>query len=99
MISLVDTAAYLIDIRSNSTDSNGQFFLLGVIHLDDLTVNEHLPCICPNVFCAKLCHLVANQLALLLGHADFNANWSGAVGHVESSFHPATDIQCRKLGT
>ena len=37
----VDAAANLVDIAGSPADGCGQFLLLGVIHLDDVTVNRH----------------------------------------------------------
>ena len=45
----VDAAANLVDIPGNPADGCGQFLLLGVIHLDDVTVNRHLAEICTHV--------------------------------------------------
>lgn len=42
MASLVNAAADVIDVGCCSADGSRQFFLFGVVHLDDVTVNGHL---------------------------------------------------------
>ena len=57
----VDAAANLVDIAGSPADGCGQLFLLGVIHLDDVTVNRHLAEICAHVPGAELRHLVLDE--------------------------------------
>lgn len=52
MASLVNAAADVIDVGCCSADGSRQFFLFGVVHLDDVTVNGHLAKISGN---GKLC--------------------------------------------
>src|SRR5699024_7806933 len=59
----------------------GQFLLLGVIHLDDVTVNRHLAEICTHVLSPKLRHLVLDEPPLLLGDAELDADRSCAFSH------------------
>lgn len=54
----------MINICGGTTDSGGEFLLLDVIHLDDVTVNDHFAEIGAHIPGAKLCHFVANQIAV-----------------------------------
>ena len=80
----VDAAANLVDVRGGSADGGSQLFLFGVIHLDDVPVDEHFPGIRAEVAGAELIHLVANYAQLLLVQADFLADGSCAVWHIET---------------
>ena len=80
----VDAAANLVDVRGGSADGGSQLFLFGVIHLDDLPVDEHFPGIRAEVAGAKLIHLVANYAQFLLVQADFLADGSRAIWHIET---------------
>ena len=79
----VDASANLVDVRGDTADSDSQLLLLGVIDLDDVPVNQHFAGIRPEVAGAELVHLVANQTQLLLIQADFLADGSCAVWHIE----------------
>ena len=81
----VDAAADMVDVRGNPADSGSQLFLLGVIHLDDVPVNQHFPGIRAEVAGAELIHLVANYAQFLLIQADFFADGACAVWHIETS--------------
>ena len=80
----VDAAANLVDVRGGSADGGSQLFLFGVIHLDDVPVDEHFPGIRAEVAGAKLIHLVANYAQFLLVQADFLADGSRAIWHIET---------------
>lgn len=67
-----------------------QLFLLGVVHLDDVTVNEHLPGVCTEILCAELCHLLTDQIFLLI-QANFLADRSCAVWYRFSPPYFTTD--------
>src|SRR5699024_3247670 len=77
----VDAAANLVDIAGSPADGCGQFLLLGVIHLDDVTVNRYLAEICTHVPGAELRHLVLDEPPLLLGDAELDADRSCAFSH------------------
>lgn len=81
MPSAVDTTTDVIDICGDTTDSSGEFLLLGVVHLDNATVNGHFAEIGTHIPGAKLRHFVANQIAFLLGDTHLNADGSGTVCH------------------
>ena len=74
----VDAAANLVDIAGSPADGCGQFLLLGVIHLDDVTVNRYLAEICTHVPGAELRHIVLDEPPLLLGDAELDADRSCA---------------------
>ena len=57
---MIDAAADVIDVSSHVADGSGQLFLLGVVHLDDVAVDEHFPGVCAEVAGSELIHLVAN---------------------------------------
>ena len=78
----VDTAANLVDIAGNPADGCGQLFLLGVVHLDDIAVNRHLAEICAHVLSTELRHLVLDELPLLLGDTELDADRPCAFSHV-----------------
>ena len=84
MTGAVDAAADEVDVCGNPADSGSQLLLLGVIHLDDVPVNQHFPGIRAEVAGAKLVHLVANHAQFLLIQADFFADGSRAVWHIET---------------
>lgn len=75
----VDAAADVVDICGNPADGSSQLFLLSVIHLDDVPVDEHFPGIRTEVAGTELVHLVANYAQFLLIQADFFADGSCAV--------------------
>ena len=58
----VDAAANLVDVRGGLADSGSQLFLLGVIDLDDVAVNQHFPGIRAEVVCSQLAHLVLDEI-------------------------------------
>ena len=80
----VDAAANLIDVRGNTADGSSQLFLFCVIDLDDVPVNQHFPGVCAEIASTKLIHLVANYAQFLLVQADFLADGSCAVWHIET---------------
>ena len=80
----VDAAADVVDICGNSADGGSQLFLLGVIDLDDVPVNQHLPGVCAEIAGTELIHLVTDQAQFLLVQADFFADGSCAVWHIET---------------
>ena len=56
----VDAAANLIDVRGGTADGGSQLFLFGVIHLDDVPVDQHLAGISAEVVRPQLPHTVRN---------------------------------------
>ena len=54
MTGAVDAAADEVDVCGNPADSGSQLLLLGVIHLDDVPVDEHLPGVCAEIAGAEL---------------------------------------------
>ena len=80
----VDAAANLVDVRGDSADGSSQLLLLGVVHLDDVAVDEHLAGIRAEVVCSQLAHFVLDEIQLLLVQADFLADGSRAVRHIET---------------
>ena len=60
------------------------FFLLGVIDLDDVSVDQHLAGVCAEIAGAELVHLVTDQAQFLLIQADFFADGSCTVWHIET---------------
>ena len=81
MTGAVNAAADEVDVCGNPADSGSQLLLLGVIHLDDVPVDEHLPGVCAEIVGAELIHLVANYAQFLLIQADFFADGSCTVWH------------------
>ena len=67
----VDTAADVVDICGNSADGGSQLFLLGVIELYDVPINQHLAGVCAEIMRSLLTHLVLNEIQFLLIQADF----------------------------
>ena len=84
MLAAVDAAADMVDVGSNPADGGSQLLLLGVIDLDDVAVNQHFSGIRAKVAGAELIHLVANHAQFLLVQADFLADGSRAVWHIET---------------
>ena len=80
----VDPAANLIDARCNAIDGGSQLFLLGVIDLDDVPVDQHLPGIRAEVVRLKLVHFVLNEIPFRFIQADFLTDWSCAFWHIET---------------
>lgn len=80
----VDAAADVIDICGDPADGGSQLFLLGVIALDDVPVNQYFSGIRAEIAGAELVHLVTDQAQLPLIQADFLADWSCAVWHIET---------------
>ena len=79
----VNAAADVVDVRGNTADGSSQLFLLGVIDLDDVAVDQHFSGIRAEVAGAELIHLVANYAQFLLIQADFFADGSCAVWHIK----------------
>ena len=77
----VDAAANLVDVRGDTADGSGQLFLLGVIDLDDVAVEQHLAGVGAEVVRSQLVHLVLDEIQLLLVQADFLADGSRAIWH------------------
>jgi len=85
LLAIVDTAAAdEVDVCGNPADSGSQLLLLGVIHLDDVPVDEHLPGVCAEVVRPQLAHFVLDEIQLLFVQADFLADGSRAVWHIET---------------
>ena len=84
----VDAAANLVDIRCNAVHGSSQLFLIGVIHLDDVAVDEHLAGIGSEISGSQLAHLLLNEIQLCLIQTDFLADGARAVchGHIPLSF-------------
>ena len=78
----VDTAANLVDVRGGTADGSGQLLLLGVVHLDDVAVDQHLAGVSAEVVCPQLAHFVLDEIQFLLIQADFLADGSCAIWHV-----------------
>lgn len=81
MPSLIDAAANVIDVGSGPVDGSCQLLLFGVVHLDDVTVNQHLPGISAEIPGAELLHLVGDELQLRFVQTDFFSDGSCAVRH------------------
>ena len=79
----VDAAANLVDVRGGTADSGSQLFLLGVVYLDDVSVDQHLAGVSAEIVCPQLAHLVLNEIRLLFVEADFFADGSRAVWHIK----------------
>lgn len=98
----VNAMAYLIDVCGSTTDSGSKFSLLGVVHLDDVTVNRHLPEVRPFVTSAKLRHLAFDKLVFVFRYAELNAYRASAVCHKITpscaASHTTTDMDCKFLG-
>ena len=83
MTGAVDAAADMVDICGIPADGGSQLLLLGVIDLDDVAVDEHLPGISAEVVRPQLAHLVLDEIQFLLVQADFLADRSCAVWHIK----------------
>ncbi len=70
----VDAAADLVDVRGGTADGSGQHLLLGVVHLDDIAVDQHLAGVSAEVVRPQLAHFVLHEIQLLLVEADFLAD-------------------------
>ena len=79
----VDAVADVVDVRGNTADGSSQLFLLCVIDLDDVTIDQHLAGIHPEVVRPQLAHLVLDEIQFLLIQADFLADGSCAVWHIK----------------
>ena len=85
LLAIVDTAAAdEVDVCGNPADSGSQLLLLGVIHLDDVPVDEHLPGVCAEVVRPQLAHFVLDEIQLLFVQADFLADGARAVWYIET---------------
>ena len=58
----VDAAADLVDVRGGTADGSSQLFLLGVIDLDDVTVDQHFPGVSAEVVRPQLAHFVLDEI-------------------------------------
>ena len=56
----------------------------GIVHLDDITVNRHLPEICSHVPCSELRHLCLDDSFLIVGDEEEYLIWSRSVCHRRS---------------
>src|SRR5699024_8289898 len=81
MPGLVDATASVVDICGNSADSCSQLFLLSVIHLNDIAVDQHLPCVCPEVPGSEQLHLLQNDVPFRLIQTDFLADGASTFRH------------------
>ena len=77
----VDASANLIDIGSNTADSGSKLFLLGVVYLNDVAVNQHFPRVCAKVLRSDLLHLTRNEAFFILRDSKAEYDWSGPVCH------------------
>ena len=77
----VDAAADVVDVCGNPADGGSQLFLLGVVHLDDVAVDQHLAGVSAEVVCPQLAHFVLDEIQFLLVEADFLADGSCAIRH------------------
>ena len=82
----VDAAANLVDVRGGTADGSGQLLLLGVVHLDDVAVDQHLAGVSAEVVCPQLAHFVLDEIQFLLVQADFLADGSRAIRHEAHPF-------------
>ena len=82
----IDAAANLVDVRGDSADGSSQLLLLGVVHLDDVAVDQHLAGIRAEVVRPQLAHLALDEIQLLLVEADFLADGARAVRHEAHPF-------------
>ena len=80
----VDAAADEVDVCGNPADSGSQLFLLGVVYLDDVPVDQHLAGVSAEVVRPQLAHFVLDEIQLLFVQADFLADGSRAVWHIET---------------
>ncbi len=94
----VDAAANLVDIAGSPADGCGQLFLLGVVHLDDLAVDCHLAQIRTYVLGAKLCHFALDDLPLLFGDAELDADRPCAFSHVGIRLFQTTTNSFSRIG-
>ena len=81
MAGLVDASADMIDVGGYPADSSGQLFLLGVVHLDDVTINGHLTEIRSHVVGAQLRHFTFNEPVFIVADAELNAYRSCSICH------------------
>ena len=58
----VNAAANVVDICGGTADSGSQLFLFGVVHLDDVAVDQHFAGVGSEIAGAELLHLVADQI-------------------------------------
>ena len=72
--SLVDASADMIDVGGYPADSSSQLFLLGVVHLDDVTVDGHLAEIGSHVVGAQLRHFTFNEPVLIVADTELDAD-------------------------
>ena len=77
----VDAAADLVDVCSDPADGGSQLFLLGVVHFDDVAVDQHLAGLCAEVVGSQLAHFVLDEIQFLLVQADFLSDGSCAIRH------------------
>ena len=80
----VDAAADVVDICGNPADGGSQLLLLGIVHLDDVAVDQHLAGVSAEVVRPQLAHFVLDEIYFLLVQADFLADGSCAVWHIET---------------
>ena len=78
----VDAAADMVDVCGNPADGGSQLFLLGVIDLDDVAIDQHLAGVSAEVVRPQLAHFVLDEIYFLLVQADFLADGSRAIWHV-----------------
>ena len=71
------------EFRLHQHQSGYWLFLLGVIDLDDVSVDQHLAGVSAEVVRPQLAHLVANYAQFLLIQADFFADGSCTVWHIK----------------
>ena len=96
MPSAVDPAANLIDIRCNAADGGSQLFLFGVIDLDDVPVDQHLPGIRAEVAGSKRAHFMLNEIPFRFIQAEFLRMGRVRSGIFLISFQTITDIFAAK---
>lgn len=94
----VDAAANLVDIAGSPADGCGQLFLLGVVHLDDVAVDCHLAQIRTHVLGAELCHFALDDLPLLFGDAELDADRPCAFSHVGIRLLQTTTDSFSRIG-
>ena len=90
----VDASANLVDIGCCTTDGGSEFFLLRIIHLDDVPINRHLAKVSSHVLCAELCHLRLDDSLLIIGDTEENLDWPFSVCHRQPSFRKAEGLGC-----
>src|SRR5699024_8348268 len=74
----------LIDVPADGAQGLCHLLDVGGVHLNDVSVNRHLPQICPIPLCGELRHLLVDEPLLLLRHPELHLDVPLSVYHSAS---------------